>query len=111
MADIEKSNLNIIIPGTGCCSSELLAARGPVYDIQRFGINFVNNAENVIVQPMLNNHGINKHAKLQFSLVVMLSSILIGNIASSMNNIPMHNAIKNIGCIVLMILVLRYNIT
>jgi len=42
MADIEKSNLNIIIPGTGCCSSELLAARGPVYDIQRFGINIVN---------------------------------------------------------------------
>ena len=41
MTDIEKSNLNIIIPGTGCCSSELLAARGPVYDIQRFGINIV----------------------------------------------------------------------
>jgi NADH-quinone oxidoreductase subunit B len=41
MADIEKSNLNIIIPGTGCCNGELLAARGPVYDIQRFGINIV----------------------------------------------------------------------
>ena len=41
MADIEKSNLNIIIPGNGCCSSEILAARGPVYDIQRFGINIV----------------------------------------------------------------------
>ena len=41
MADIEKSNLNIIIPGTGCCTSEMLAAKGPVYDIQRFGINFV----------------------------------------------------------------------
>ena len=41
MADIEKSNLNIIIPGTGCCSGEILAARGPVYDIQRFGINIV----------------------------------------------------------------------
>jgi NADH-quinone oxidoreductase subunit B len=41
MADIEKSNLNIIIPGMGCCSSEMLAARGPVYDIQRFGINIV----------------------------------------------------------------------
>jgi NADH-quinone oxidoreductase subunit B len=41
MVDIEKSNLNIIIPGTGCCSSEILAARGPLYDIQRFGINIV----------------------------------------------------------------------
>ena len=41
MADIEKSNLNIIVPGTGCCISEILAARGPLYDIQRFGINFV----------------------------------------------------------------------
>lgn len=42
MADIEKSNLNIILPGTGCCVSEIMAARGPVYDIQRFGINIVN---------------------------------------------------------------------
>ena len=41
MTDIEKSNLNIIIPGVGCCSSEMMAARGPVYDIQRFGINIV----------------------------------------------------------------------
>ncbi len=41
MPNIEKSNLNIIIPGLGCCSGEILTSRGPVYDIQRFGINFV----------------------------------------------------------------------
>jgi len=41
MANIEKSSLNIIVPGTGCCRGEILAARGPVYDMQRFGINVV----------------------------------------------------------------------
>lgn len=41
MVNIEKSNLNIIIPGFGCCKGEILAAKGPVYDIQRFGINIV----------------------------------------------------------------------
>jgi len=41
MPDIEKSNLNIIIPGSGCCNGEMLATRAPLYDIQRFGINFV----------------------------------------------------------------------
>jgi len=44
-SNIEKSNLNIIISGYGCCRSEILATRGPLYDIQRFGINFVNMAE------------------------------------------------------------------
>jgi Ni,Fe-hydrogenase III small subunit len=43
--NIEKSNLNIIVPGFGCCRGEILATRGPLYDIQRFGINFVNNPE------------------------------------------------------------------
>jgi len=44
-SNIEKSNLNIIVSGYGCCRSEILATRGPLYDIQRFGINFVNMAE------------------------------------------------------------------
>ena len=43
--NIEKSNLNIIVPGFGCCRGEILATREPLYDIQRFGINFVNIAE------------------------------------------------------------------
>ena len=43
--NIEKSNLNIIVPGFGCCRGEILASRGPLYDIQRFGINFVNTPE------------------------------------------------------------------
>ena len=43
--NIEKSNLNIIVPGFGCCIGEILATKGPLYDIQRFGINFVNTAE------------------------------------------------------------------
>ena len=41
MPEIEKRSLNIIVPGSGCCTGEILAARGPLYDIQRFGINFV----------------------------------------------------------------------
>lgn len=41
MPDIEKSSLNMIVPGTGCCTGEILAARGPIYDMQRFGINIV----------------------------------------------------------------------
>lgn len=44
-SNIEKSNLNIIVLGYGCCRSEILATKGPLYDIQRFGINFVNMAE------------------------------------------------------------------
>ncbi len=63
MADIEKSNLNIIIPGTGCCISEILAARGPVYDIQRFGINFVSipeDADIMVISGIMSETVINR---------------------------------------------------
>ncbi len=43
--NIEKSNLNIIVAGTGACRSEILATRSSLYDIQRFGINFVSRPE------------------------------------------------------------------
>jgi len=36
-----KRNLNIIVFGFGCCKQEIFATVGPIYDIARFGINFV----------------------------------------------------------------------
>jgi NADH-quinone oxidoreductase subunit B len=63
MTDIEKSNINIIIPGTGCCRSELLAARGPLYDIQRFGINIVTipeEADIMVVSGFIGEANINR---------------------------------------------------
>lgn len=36
-----KKNLNIIVAGFGCCKQEIFATTGPLYDISRFGVNFV----------------------------------------------------------------------
>lgn len=44
-----KSNLNLLVVGFGCCRQEMYAAEGPLYDIQRFGVNFVNLPENADV--------------------------------------------------------------
>ena len=49
MKSIIKNNLNLYISGLGCCKHEILAARGPVYDISRFGINFVSLPEDADV--------------------------------------------------------------
>jgi len=58
-----KSNLNMIVVGFGCCKQEILATQGPLYDIQRFGVNFVNTAEDadiLIIQGFFNEKGISR---------------------------------------------------
>ncbi len=57
------SNLNLIVTGSGCCKQEILAVQGSLYDIQRFGINFVSSPENadlLVMQGFYNKKGIIK---------------------------------------------------
>jgi NADH-quinone oxidoreductase subunit B len=49
MRSLVKNNLNFLIAGFGCCKQEILAANGPLYDISRFGINFVSLPEDADV--------------------------------------------------------------
>ncbi len=61
MPSIAKSNLNILVSGFGCCKQEIFATQGALYDIQRFGINFVRTAEDadiLVVQGFYNKKGI-----------------------------------------------------
>ncbi len=55
------SNLNILVTGSGCCKQEIFAVQGALYDIQRFGVNFVSTAENadlLVMQGFYNKKGI-----------------------------------------------------
>jgi len=49
MKSLVKNSLNLFIAGFGCCKQEIFASSGPTYDISRFGINFVNIAEDADV--------------------------------------------------------------
>ena len=63
MPSLVKSNLNMIVVGFGCCKQEILATQGPLYDIQRFGVNFVNTAEDadiLVIQGFFNEKGISR---------------------------------------------------
>ncbi len=63
MPSLVKSNLNMMLVGFGCCKQEILATQGALYDIQRFGVNFVNTAEDadiLVVQGFFNKKGINR---------------------------------------------------
>ncbi len=63
MPSIEKKSLNIFVTGFGCCKQEILAARGPLYDIQRFGVNFVSfpeDADVLVIQGLYNKEGLNR---------------------------------------------------
>ncbi len=58
-----RSNLNILVAGFGCCKQEIFATQGSLYDIQRFGVNFVNVAEDadiLVVQGFFNEKGIKR---------------------------------------------------
>ncbi|MBC7334418.1 MAG: NADH-quinone oxidoreductase subunit B [Actinobacteria bacterium] len=58
-----KNNLNLLIVGFGCCKQEIYATRGPLYDIQRFGISFVNlpeDADVLVIQGFFNEKGIQR---------------------------------------------------
>ncbi len=61
MPSLIKSNLNILVAGFGCCKQEIFAAQSTLYDIQRFGVNFVSTPENadiLMVQGFYNKEGI-----------------------------------------------------
>lgn len=63
MPSIEKKSLNIFVTGFGCCKQEILAARGPLYDIQRFGVNFVSfpeDADVLVIQGLHNKESLNR---------------------------------------------------
>ena len=63
MFSIEKNSLNIFVTGFGCCKQEIFAARGPLYDIQRFGVNFVSlpeDADILVVQGLYNQEGLDR---------------------------------------------------
>lgn len=63
MPFIEKKSLNIFVAGFGCCKQEILTTRGPLYDIQRFGVNFVGlpeEADILVVQGLYNEEGLNR---------------------------------------------------
>ncbi|MCL4377439.1 MAG: hypothetical protein M1409_03485 [Actinobacteria bacterium] len=55
-----KNNLNFLIAGFGCCKQEILATNGPLYDISRFGVNFVSlpeDADVLVIQGFYNGIG------------------------------------------------------
>jgi NADH-quinone oxidoreductase subunit B len=60
MDSFVKNNLNIFVTGIGCCKQEILSTMGPIYDVSRFGINFVSipeDADVLVVQGFFNKLG------------------------------------------------------
>ncbi|MCL5071182.1 MAG: hypothetical protein M1308_09840 [Actinobacteria bacterium] len=60
MRSFVKNSLNLFVAGFGCCKQEIFAAKGPTYDISRFGINFVNvpqDADVLVIQGFYNRVG------------------------------------------------------
>ena len=58
-----KNSLNIIVSGFGCCKQEIFAATGPIYDITRFGMNFVSipeEADVLVFQGFYNESGLKR---------------------------------------------------
>jgi len=63
MKSASKNNLNLLVVGFGCCRQEIYAASGPLYDIERFGVNFVNlpeDADVLVIQGFFNRIGIER---------------------------------------------------
>lgn len=63
MKSASKNNLNLLVAGVGCCRQEIYAASGPLYDIERFGVNFVNlpeDADVLVIQGFFNRIGIER---------------------------------------------------
>ena len=61
MSPLIKSNFNILVTGFGCCKQEIFATQSSLYDIQRFGVNFVSvpeDADILVVQGFYNKEGI-----------------------------------------------------
>jgi len=67
MSSINESNFNVLVTGFGCCKQEIFAVQGPLYDIQRFGINFVSvpeDADILVIQGFYGKEGIIKVLKI-----------------------------------------------
>ena len=63
MKSLVKNNLNILVSGFGCCKQEISATSGPIYDIERFGVNFVSipeEADILVFQGFYNNAGLDR---------------------------------------------------
>ena len=63
MRSLVKNNLNLLVAGFGCCKQEIFATSGPVYDISRFGISFVNTPEEsdiLVIQGFYNKTGLER---------------------------------------------------
>ena len=61
MSSLIKSNFNLLVTGFGCCKQEIFATQCSLYDIQRFGVNFVSvpeDADILVVQGFYNKEGI-----------------------------------------------------
>jgi len=42
---VKLTSINIYCFSSGCCGDEILATYGPVYDLERLGVNFVSSPE------------------------------------------------------------------
>ncbi len=63
MRTLIKNNLSIIVSGLGCCKQEIFATTGPIYDISRFGVNFVSipeEADVLVFQGFYDNSGMQR---------------------------------------------------
>lgn len=77
-----KSNLNMLVVGFGCCKQEIFATQGPLYDIQRYGVNFVNTAEDadiLVIQGFFNEKGIKRVLNIYDSMRPPRGIIAVGS--------------------------------
>jgi len=88
MSYIGKNSLNLLVTGFGCCRQEIYAVDGPIYDIQRFGINFVNlpeDADVLVVQGFFNKIGIERAVALYERMSCPKWVVAVGKCALSGN--------------------------
>ncbi len=82
MPSLMKSNLNMLVVGFGCCKQEIFATQGPLYDIQRYGVNFVNTAEDadiLVIQGFFNEKGIKRVLNIYDSMRPPRGIIAVGS--------------------------------
>ena len=82
MPSLIKSNLNMLVVGFGCCKQEIFATQGSLYDIQRYGVNFVNVAEDadiMVIQGFFNEKGIKRILNIYDSMQPPRGIIAVGS--------------------------------
>lgn len=88
MLSVIKNNLNLLIVGFGCCKQEIYATKGPLYDIQRFGISFVNlpeDADVLVVQGFFNEKGLERVLEIYERMTAPKWVIAVGRCVLSMS--------------------------